>query len=832
MASKAQRAIEGLIARGFSPVQAAVLAGNIQQESGFNPEAYNPKEDAYGGIQWRLDRKANLEKYAKDTGRKASDPEAQMDFLVMEMTGQYGNEAKNAAEFLAAQDPATANRALKKYIRYGDNSEATRLSHAMSYINGGNALTGEPVQVADASFVNPSFGGAEMPGVPEWNGSNYALPPGDAPAPTQSAPPATAPTVSDDDLLNSFLTDSVAAAGTSAPGAVAGATSGSDDDALLQQFMPAAGETASPAPAEPEGERNSINRLLFGGDRAPENLLELIIGTGEKNKELGGYAGNVAARVKANEETGYVPSSVPWLDPVSTYANAAVDALPVVGAPLTTMTQNLDAATASALEGKPVTAQDRAAINKAQAAQFPEIDAAGRITGAVAPFLALGATGVGSKLLGITGANPVVRAAAGGGSNALIAGADTLMRGGSLEDAKNNALLAGAFGAGVPAAFSAAGKAGNALLGKTSPEVAELAELAMKKYNIPIGPGQISESPMVKVADSVVNKLPFTGGTVSNAQQTAAFNRAVSKTLGENATSLTPDVMGKAADRIGSMFDDAAAQTKRIASDPAFDQKVLDVMTNAQMSLTEQQMKPLMQQFDNIIGKFQQGNGSITGDVYQELTKKGAPLWNAMKSADPGIRDTAIALRNVLDDAFERSASPEVVKQLRTARAQWKAMKTIEDLVEKSPTGDINPALLMGAVRKSYGDMAYGGGGELADLARIGQQFLKAPPSSGTAERLAVMNMLTKVGGAGGLAATAAMNPGSIPMMAAIGAPAAVGYLAAAKGAGALLRSQGLANRLIGNSLGRPGNPNAVNAGNLLLRGATGASGLGALPSL
>ena len=55
-------------------------------------------------------------------------------------------------------------------------------------------------------------------------------------------------------------------------------------------------------------------------------------------------------------------------------------------------------------------------------------------------------------------------------------------------------------------------------------------------------------------------------------------------------------------------------------------------------------------------------------------------------------------------------------------------MKTIEPLVAKSPTGDISPALLMSQVNKSYGGMAYNGGGDMGDLARIGQKFLKEPP--------------------------------------------------------------------------------------------------------
>jgi hypothetical protein len=496
-----------------------------------------------------------------------------------------------------------------------------------------------------------------------------------------------------------------------------------------------------------------------------------------------------------------------------------MDAMPIVGPAWLDLAEKAR----SAVQGMPldVVKEETAAAREAN----PLTSNVAGVAGTVLPLVAGGATTLGGRLLGVTGTLPA-QIGMGAASNALISGADTLARGGDFAQAGQNALIGGAVGGAFPVAGAAVGRLGNALLGRTSPEVAQLAETAINQYDIPVGPGQITESPMVKFADSVVNKMPFSGGTVSNAQQSAAFNRAVSNTFGENAERITPDVMARARTRLGNVFEDVAARTPSIAEDQVFDQAMMDAVTNAQLNLTDQQMGPITRQFDNIIGKFQQGNGAITGDVYQELTKKGTPLDVALHSADPGIRAFARQAREALDDVFERSAAPDALGDLRAARAQWKAMKTIEDLVEKSPAGDISPALLMGAVRSSYDNMAYGAGGDLAELARIGQQFLKAPPSSGTAERLAVMNMLTKVGGAGGLAATAAMNPGSIPMMAAVGVPAAAAYLAAARGGGALMRSPALANRLIANSLGAVANPATMTGGNLLLRGASGATAL------
>jgi hypothetical protein len=125
---------DGLIARGFSPAQAYALMGNMKQESEFSPGANNPKEGAYGLIQWRLERRADLENFAASQGRPANDLNTQLDFIKYEMT--KGKEARNAAPFLAATDLSSANRALKGYIRYGDNTEGTRLANAQAYASG------------------------------------------------------------------------------------------------------------------------------------------------------------------------------------------------------------------------------------------------------------------------------------------------------------------------------------------------------------------------------------------------------------------------------------------------------------------------------------------------------------------------------------------------------------------------------------------------------------------------------------------------------------------------------------------------------------------------
>lgn len=154
----APEAFSYLTSKGYSPVQAAAIVGNIQQESSFNPASVNQKEGAEGLIQWRLDRLDNLKKFAGETGRSYTDPTAQLDFIGKEMTGP---EARAGGAFMQATDLPSANAALKSYIRYGDNSQDARLKYASSALGGGSP--------GGASNAPAPFSAAQQTPVPSYN---------------------------------------------------------------------------------------------------------------------------------------------------------------------------------------------------------------------------------------------------------------------------------------------------------------------------------------------------------------------------------------------------------------------------------------------------------------------------------------------------------------------------------------------------------------------------------------------------------------------------------------------------------------------------------------
>ena len=415
-------------------------------------------------------------------------------------------------------------------------------------------------------------------------------------------------------------------------------------------------------------------------------------------------------------------------------------------------------------------------------------------------------TAVGSLTPGISGPASATRAALATSSGIGAIGEGTTEVTGSPAAGLAASVLFPVGAAGV------AGRLGGALMGTVERDTAQLAALARDKYGIPVtAPQMAPASSAARFAGSTINRLPFSGAESTIAAQQGSFNRAVSNTIGENALKLTPEVMKDARTNIGQVFDDVGSRTT-INVDPPFENSLLATLTNAGQELSESQMKPLMASFSNIMDKVSTG-GTIDGKAYQALVAKNSPLDRAMESQDGYLSHYAGQMKDALDDAFQRSASPSDQAALSDARRQWAALKTIEPLVAKAPTGDISPALLMSRVnQQTHNGLAYGYGGNLGELARIGTRFLKEPSSSGTAERATIIGGLGEMGralayggGALGLGELMKGIPEVSPAEALIGAGAIPAGLAAGRMAGSALRSRWLANALINRSLGAGG---------------------------
>lgn len=431
-----------------------------------------------------------------------------------------------------------------------------------------------------------------------------------------------------------------------------------------------------------------------------------------------------------------------------------------------------------------------------------------------------GAPGIG----GVAGAVPwLAQKAAEGGASGLVANVLAGEGGENVgKDAIEGATTGALFNPALSTALATPRIAGWAL-GQVGPaasrEAAQLAQQA-EQMGINLRGSQIGESEALKRADAMLGKMPLTGVSGQQADQAAAFSRAVSRTFGENTDTITPQVLNSARSRIGGEMN-RIAQTTPVQYDNALHNRLAGIENDLLQVVSDSEARPLLNQLQNVIGKVN-ANNEIDGRAFAALIKKGSPLDNALSSPNANIRQYAGQIRNALDDAFERSAPQDVAEAWRAARSQYKAMMTVSKLADNID-GEISPAKLLAKVRQSYKDMPFTGtGNDLGPLAQIGQRFLKPPSSSGTAENQRAIKWLMGGVPLGAEAALFLTNPALAMKAAAIGGGAAAGGALGARTAASALGSDAFRQAAIARALGQPmpAGPNAA-FNNALTRGMT-----------
>ena len=121
---------------GMTLKQAAAIAGNFQQESGFNPMAKN-SIGAIGLAQW-LDRADKLRTYKGDGIGPDNIPptETQLEFVMVEL---YGSESRAREVFITNSESASVGQLAvifgEAYERYGPNEEGRRAEFAEQIYN-------------------------------------------------------------------------------------------------------------------------------------------------------------------------------------------------------------------------------------------------------------------------------------------------------------------------------------------------------------------------------------------------------------------------------------------------------------------------------------------------------------------------------------------------------------------------------------------------------------------------------------------------------------------------------------------------------------------------
>ncbi len=295
------------------------------------------------------------------------------------------------------------------------------------------------------------------------------------------------------------------------------------------------------------------------------------------------------------------------------------------------------------------------------------------------------------------------------------------------------------------AAGAVAGAAGNALVntvGRLAQPVSGVATAAHQKAVDILESAGIKLDAAQKTSSTFLNKLrssfsdnPFTAGAQNEFKegQQKAYNRAVLRTVGENADTATPEVMQQARARINGSFKDILDRNQVAVTD-----STLDRIGRIQANAVEEDKKAVGALANRFLS-YLDADGNVPGQLAYGIKKD---LDRMAQSSDTTLAHHAAQLRNAVMDAVHDSLDGIDRAAFTKARGEFSNLKRIEGTLGRDGTGDVSPAKLAGVMMQKRNRPAtiYGQGPqELVDLARAGYMLLPdRAPNSGTAARIAM----------------------------------------------------------------------------------------------
>ena len=313
-------------------------------------------------------------------------------------------------------------------------------------------------------------------------------------------------------------------------------------------------------------------------------------------------------------------------------------------------------------------------------------------------------------------------------------------------------------GEGVGAAGRAVGKGAARTAAAALPAVdAETQQLAQQAHQMGfrLTPEQVIGGKYGKIAGESLASVPLSG---SNAEfNKNVFLRNLSEYAGIEGGKPTRGAFNEATKRVGQ---EIGALNKKYDV-PVTRQDVRALRSNAAGQTPD--VASVVNHHVNQITKSLQ-DGTLKGSTFRRLNTQ---INNAIKNTSNG--DVKYALGNLQDDLLDMQREqmmPADIERLNTLRRQYAIQRTIEPLAAKSPTGDIAPSALLGALtatKAGKSAVSRGAYGDVGALADIGNRFLKEPKSSGTAERRLIQGIPPALASAAGAGAGVAGGAATLP---------------------------------------------------------------------
>lgn len=302
----------------------------------------------------------------------------------------------------------------------------------------------------------------------------------------------------------------------------------------------------------------------------------------------------------------------------------------------------------------------------------------------------------------------------------------------------------------------------------------------LRKEGVEPTAGDVTGSKTLKYAEHALGGAPGSGGAYHEAKEAidSQYAKAALKRIGEDAPRATPEVMERAATRIGKQFDDLSARNKA-KPDVQYAQDILKAQQDYDHLFVDPLKKPIVGKIvENAINHILRG--TMDGEVYQAQRSMLERMRRGYRQ-DPELSGFIAEVRDALDGVMERSIkqnNPGDLGAWKEVRNQYRNMLTLERVTsgagESAAEGTISPARLRQAAVATGGRKSYAQGeGDFGELARAGNSILTQPPTSGTTERAFLHAVPAAIGG--GIAGAMGGSPEAL--LAAITGAAAPGVV-------------------------------------------------------
>lgn len=234
------------------------------------------------------------------------------------------------------------------------------------------------------------------------------------------------------------------------------------------------------------------------------------------------------------------------------------------------------------------------------------------------------------------------------------------------------------------------------------------------------------------------------GRSLKGGRRQTNLNRQFDKALGGrgDVDVLTNEVLGGHSNRIGKVFEDAAANVEEIPISQQFSDALGGLRETAEELVPNSRA---MKQLD-IIENMTLGD-KMTGKQYLRLRTRLGKISRAEWSAggDAVSGEFVDDMITALDDMFAEAA-PGAAEALGKARGEWRVLIAARKGAALDPRGNVNPNAMQGALEKVFpgvdrAQFAQGATGAAQRLNVASQQF-PVEASSRTAERLSSFNPL------------------------------------------------------------------------------------------